>query len=94
MSSLLFSLIPTKEFVIAGDIESEELSKMVKEINKYYLPFSTTVLNTNEEIKRLNPMLNKQEMLNGKTTAYICENFSCSKPVNSLQEFKIMIKPF
>ena len=91
MSSLLFNLMPTKEFVIAGDKDSEEWNVMVKEINKYYLPFSTTLINNNEEIKKLNPMLNKQVIINGKTTAYVCENFSSAKPITSFEEFKNMI---
>lgn len=88
MSSLLFNLIPTKEFVISGDKDSEELKSMVKEINKLFLPFSTTVLNSNEEIKKLNPMLNNQVMINGKATAYVCENYTCGEPITELEKFK------
>ena len=34
------------------------------------------------------PLLRGRPMLDGKPTAYVCENFSCKQPVTSLSAFE------
>lgn len=33
-------------------------------------------------------LLRSLHMLEGKTTAYVCEHFACSAPTNSLEQFE------
>ena len=36
-------------------------------------------------------MVHIQVMINGKATAYVCENFSCGEPITELEKFKSIV---
>jgi uncharacterized protein YyaL (SSP411 family) len=36
----------------------------------------------------LAPFTKDQNQMDGKSTVYICRNFACEKPINSLEELK------
>ena len=66
---------------------------MIKEINSTYLPFATVVINTGDErLNSINPEIKAHKPLQGKTTAYICENFNCKEPITDLKKFSEHIK--
>ncbi len=95
MMSFLFSIIPTQEITIAGEKEYEDTKKMSVEINKRFLPFTTVVLNHGiKELYELVPFAKEQNPMDNKTTAYVCENFSCKEPTTDIKEFiKLITKP-
>jgi uncharacterized protein YyaL (SSP411 family) len=41
-----------------------------------------------DKLAKLAPFTAAQQMVDGKPTVYICRNFSCEKPINSLKELK------
>ena len=88
MTALLYSKVPGKDIIIVGE-EQEEITKaMIKEINSSYMPFATVVLNTGDEsLININPEIKEHKTLQGKTTAYICENFACQEPITDLERF-------
>ncbi|MBU3189483.1 thioredoxin domain-containing protein [Clostridium bowmanii] len=88
MTALLYSMVPGKDIIISGQEEDEETKAMIKEINSTYLPFATVVLNTGDEsLNSINSEIKTHKPLQGKTTAYICENFNCKEPIIDLQKF-------
>ncbi|KOA21428.1 glycosyl hydrolase family 76 [Clostridium homopropionicum DSM 5847] len=92
MMAVLFDNIPTKEIVIAGDKKSDEVIKFLKEINKTFSPFTAIVLNDNSTIlKEVNPSIIDKALVNGKPAVYICENFSCQKPITNFSEAVIKV---
>ena len=93
MTALLYSKVRGKDIIIAGE-EAEDITKaMIKEINSTYLPFTTVVLNTGDEsLITINPEIKEHKALQGKTTAYICENFACKEPITDLERFLEQIK--
>ena len=36
--------------------------------------------------------INDMEMIDEKATAYVCQDFTCQMPVNSVEELKLQIK--
>ena len=93
MTALLYSIVPGKDIIIVGEKQSNDTKAMIKEINSNYLPFATVVINAGEDkLNAINPELIAHKSLEGKSTAYICENFTCKEPVNDLQKFIEYIK--
>ncbi|MCB2341687.1 thioredoxin domain-containing protein [Clostridium estertheticum] len=88
MTALLYSEVPGKDIIISGGENSGGTKAMIKEINSTYLPFATAVLNAGDgSLNSINSELADHKPLLGKTTAYICENYTCREPITNLQEF-------
>lgn len=68
-----------KNIIIAHEREDELYKSMISEINKRYLPFTTVIMGN-------------RELVDGKTTAYICENYACNMPINNIEEFIKQLK--
>ncbi len=85
LSALEFYLNPTKEIVILG----EKGNELEREVWGKFLPNKVVVLAdyTDEETDFI-PLLEERIMIDEKPTAYICENFTCQKPVVTAQELK------
>ena len=85
VSALEFYLNPTKEIVILGE-KGNELEKLVF---REFLPHKVLILAENvEENSEFIPLLKERKMIEGKPTAYVCENFTCQKPATSADELK------
>ena len=88
MMAFLFAQVSAQEIIIAGEKEDENTKKMIVEINKRFLPFTTTVLNHGiEALYELVPFAKEQKPLENQSTAYVCENFSCNIPTTDIQQF-------
>ncbi len=93
MTALLYSVVPGKDIILSGQEQDEDTKAMIKEINSTYLPFATVVLNTGDErLNSINSEIKAHKPLQGKTTAYICENFNCKEPITDLKKFCESIK--
>ena len=83
LSALEFYLNPTKEIVILG----EKGNELEREVWREYLPNKVVVIAENtEENAEFIPLLQSRKMIDGKPTAYVCEKFTCQKPVTSASE--------
>jgi uncharacterized protein YyaL (SSP411 family) len=85
LSALEFYLNPTKEIVILG----EKGNELEREVWGEYLPDKVLVLaeDSRENIELI-PLLQDRKMIDGKATVYVCENFTCQKPVTSRKELR------
>ncbi len=85
LSVLEFYLSPVKEIVIIG----EKGNELEREIWNEYLPNKIVVLAKNaEESAEFIPLLQERKMINENPTAFVCENFTCQKPVTTVEELK------
>jgi uncharacterized protein len=85
LSTLEFYLNPTKEIVVVG----EKGNELAREIWREYVPEKIVVLSENAESEsKFIPLLRERKMLDGKPTAYVCENFVCQKPVASVEDLR------
>lgn len=92
--ALLFTQSPTKEIVVVADTKDTETQDMLNIIHEEYRPFTISVLRNNEtkEIEKIIPFIANYNSVNGKTTAYVCENFSCQAPVTDNEAFRNMLQ--
>lgn len=81
--AMLFAKSGSKEVVIVADKMTEEANKMIDLVQEDFHPFTISLVYSGETetIKDLAPFVSKYQTVNGKPTAYICENFSCQAPV-------------
>jgi uncharacterized protein YyaL (SSP411 family) len=85
LSAIEFYLSPTKEIVIIG----EKGNELEKEIRREYLPQKVVVLSENPALDaEFIPLLKEREMIGGKPTAFVCENFVCQKPVSTIEDLR------
>lgn len=93
LTAYLFDNQHAHEIVIAGENSDPILEEMKKAVADEYLPFSVVLINSNSEgLGEINSFASDQKMINGKTTAYICENFTCKKPIHNVEDFNRTIK--
>jgi uncharacterized protein YyaL (SSP411 family) len=83
LSALEFHLSGSKEVVIVGDSHNE----LERAVAMRYMPNLVVVSSMEPEADEASiPLLKDRVMIDGKATAYVCENFICKMPVNSSEE--------
>ncbi len=86
-TAYLFSIDSPREVVLVGNKKSVEFKSLISDIQKKYLPNVIFVLkdpiNSENDINTIAPWTISHVMLDNKTTAYICEDFSCKQPTNN-----------
>jgi len=75
---------PTKEIVLVDDN-----GEMAREVWNMYLP-NKVVAHGNGKDNDL-PLLDGRTPVDGKPTAYVCENMLCNRPVTSVAELKQLL---
>ncbi|MCB9219840.1 MAG: thioredoxin domain-containing protein [Ignavibacteriales bacterium] len=96
LSGLNFSVGPSQEIILVGEKENDLTKEMLKIINDNLLPNKVVMLldkndEAGEELIKLAPFLKDYEMIDGKTTAYVCKNYVCSLPTNDLEKLKSLL---
>jgi len=84
--ALDFSLGKPRQIVLAGKRDAQETRALLAEVHQHFLPNKTLLLADGgdgqkyleEKIEALRAM----KPVDGKSVAYICENFACQAPVN------------
>ncbi|MCF6175475.1 MAG: thioredoxin domain-containing protein [Victivallaceae bacterium] len=88
MNALLATGNSAGEVVIAGDYDVPETVAFIRALNKNYLPDTVVILRPPDNeapILKLAPYAKAQKMLDGKTTVYVCKNFACQQPVQTVE---------
>jgi len=79
----------TKEIVIVGSEENGNYNEFIKALRQDYQP-ELLIIYLNQQIRdelvNLVPALKDYEMIDNKTTAYLCQNYSCELPITDLNE--------
>jgi uncharacterized protein YyaL (SSP411 family) len=84
--ALDFSLSKPRQIVIAGDREARETRALLTEVQRRFLPNKIVLLADDGDgrkyLEENLEALRAMKPLDGKSAAYVCENFSCRAPVN------------
>lgn len=92
--AFLYSRKLTREIVLVGDENSELTMDMLRVINERYDPFMTIIfhsLSNTKELRELIPSIYNYEIVKGKSSVYICENFKCNAPITSIDQLKKLL---
>ncbi len=83
-----FYLSGAKEIVIAGKRGNE----LEHEIWSEYRPAKVVAVSVDPAVDgELLPLVKDRHMIDGKPTAYVCENFVCQRPVTTVEELKELL---
>ena len=84
MTALDFAIGPSYEVVISGEKTSQDTMKLIKTIRDHYIPNKVVILNDKNDIaiSQIAPYTKSQKPINGKATAYVCQNFICNLPTS------------
>ncbi|HJS52862.1 MAG TPA: hypothetical protein VJ781_13250, partial [Pyrinomonadaceae bacterium] len=85
LATLEFHLADAKEVAIIA----ERGSDLEREVWSSYRPFKVVAVGTGNSTL---PILNDRQRVNGRPTAYVCENFVCGRPVTSVEELREVIQ--
>jgi len=95
LTALDFRLGPTQEIVIAGNVEATDTKQMLELLGSKFMPNAVVLLHEQGKkgtaIERIIPFVKNQTPIEGKATAYVCENYICNRPVNKIDDFEKMI---
>lgn len=83
-------LAPPKQVVIAGSIQNKDTQAMIKALHSRYQP-NTLFLLADDAVNQhfletKIPVLSNLKPIDGKATAYVCENFACKLPTTDINE--------
>ena len=91
-----FDLGPRSEIVIAGDRNSQSTNDLVNVARAKFLPRSLILHHPPDDsgkaIEKLVPFLVDQKPLDGKSTAYVCQNYTCNLPTTSPIELEKLLQ--
>ena len=91
LSALDFYLSSAKEIAIIGERAAEDTSALVAEVYRHFLPnrvFLGLSGAEGEDVSSLAgmPLLEGRERVEGRATAYVCENYVCNLPTSDAKE--------
>ena len=86
-------LHPAKEIVIVGERSDARTTDLIKEIHSLYLPNKAVLIFApGESLEKVSPLMVGKQQIDGRPTAYVCQNFTCSAPVTSWAELKRLLQ--
>jgi hypothetical protein len=93
LSALDFYLSQPKEIAIVGELDSHEVRSFVQTIYSRYIPNKVVAacqpgdLVAEEAIR----LLAGRPALDGRSTAYVCRNYTCLEPATSSDELALRL---
>ena len=84
LTSVDFLLGDSYEIVLVGDPADEGMQKMISALRKEYLPSAVVILKTGPSMARIAPYTEHYTAIDGKATAYVCQNFTCNLPTTDI----------
>ena len=93
LSALDLYLQGPKEIVFVGQGQDPAMKEILGKLRSLYLPDMTLQLvdPAGPPAKGF-PLLQGKSQIDGKPTAYVCRNFSCSPPVTGWEELRVLLE--
>ena len=90
LCGLDFALGPTYEVVVVGERGAADTEAMLRALQTRYLPSKVLLFRPAGEdepdVAEIAPFVRSQHALDGKATAYVCQNYQCQAPTSDLGE--------
>ena len=92
LCALDFYLSTPKEIAIVGDFDDEATRALIQEVYTTYLPNKIIALGGQRNVDASStPLLEGKTRVDGKPTAYVCENYACNAPVTTPEELRKLL---
>ena len=82
LNCMEFYIDGSKEIVINGDFNDQGTKRLLSEVYRSFVPNKVILGINGDALYDSFPLAASKGMLDGKPTAYVCENYACSLPVN------------
>jgi uncharacterized protein YyaL (SSP411 family) len=94
LGALDFYLSTPKEIVIVGAREDEGTQALLREVWRRYVPNKVVVQSdgTDESAAEIIPLLKERTMVDNLPTAYVCEHYTCQRPVTKPAELAAQLE--
>jgi len=86
LCALDFALNKPKQIIISGEKDTFSIKEMLHEVNKRYIPGKILIFANSKIESKVIPFLPAIVTKSDKTTAYVCENYTCQLPVRGAGE--------
>lgn len=90
LSAFLAYLQTSQEVILVSDEPEESLTPYIEILRDGYRPFTTSIVygKAYPALKSIVPHISGYTVTDGKTQAYVCRNFTCSRPVTDIKGFR------
>jgi hypothetical protein len=93
--ALDFSLNRPRQIVVAGKPDALETKALLAEVHRFFLPNKILLLADGAEgqkyLSEKNEAIHAMSIVDGKSAAYVCENFTCKAPVTDPAELRKLL---
>ncbi|MBY8912075.1 thioredoxin domain-containing protein [Bacillus sp. YC2] len=87
MQSVLAHIMPQKEIVIFGSKDDPDRKRFIETLQQHFTPaYTILAAEKPEDLKDIADFAAEYQIIDGKTTVYICENFACRQPTTDINE--------
>lgn len=93
IGALDFALSPSKELALIGHPRAADTRALLEVINNRFLPNSVLACCAPDDAsaRQSIPLLADRPQKEAKATAYVCQNFACQAPVNTVDELERLL---
>jgi len=91
LQALQFALHPSQELILAGALENSQLPEMRQIFFSEFRPYSS-ILYQEGSLTELIPWTKDYPIDPSHVTAYLCQNFTCQRPVQQVVDFELLLK--
>ncbi|MCR4435877.1 MAG: thioredoxin domain-containing protein [Clostridiales bacterium] len=94
LTAIMFAQTAAREIVLVSGKSGGGVDPMLDVIRGYFMPFTVTLLYSDitDELKTVVPFVENYKAVDGKATAYVCENFGCRAPVTDSTQFREILQ--
>ena len=91
--ALDFALTPAREVaILTEDLENATAHEMLVALWSEYRPNLVAAISTFPPPPEAPALLKERPLIDNRTSAYVCQNFVCNRPVNTVEEFRSQLK--
>jgi uncharacterized protein YyaL (SSP411 family) len=91
LGSLEFAIAPPKEVALIGELEAEDTQTMLQTLFKPYRPNQVVAATRAGEVAGHPELVEGRPTQNGRATAYVCQRFTCKRPVTTAAELEELL---
>lgn len=91
LGSLEFALAPPKEVALIGPLETQETRTLLQILQNPYRPNQVVAVAGPGHVTGHPALVEGRPMQNGSTTAYVCQRFTCQRPVTTGAELEQLL---